>query len=221
MVNTEIRTVTLFAASLALHALVLSAMPRSQPTRFVSSPIEMTMFMPADPVVPKVETPRPSVKRSVTRAGPVKTQTHAAKEPAPESPGVSQESVAEAGLIAVPIGSAVFQPPRPTAEQAGPQSSGRGFAPAGSADAEPELLGEIKVPYPAEAQRNDVSGTVRMQVTIDVSGAVTSVKVLSGPGYGLNEAALEAMRRFRFKPATKKGEAIGYTFTYAYTFELE
>ena len=46
-------------------------------------------------------------------------------------------------------------------------------------------------------------------------------KIVSGPGYGLNEAALTAIRKFRFKPAKKGGEAVSTTMVYSYNFELD
>lgn len=133
---------------------------------------------------------------------------------------MAAESASDVGTLSVVIGPSTFGPPARSPTRTTP-SDGEGFAAPGAADSEPMLLGEIKVPYPSEALRNETTGTVRMMVTTNASGAVTSVKVLSGPGYGLNEAARDAMLRFRFKPAMKNGEAVGYTFTYAYTFELE
>ena len=56
---------------------------------------------------------------------------------------------------------------------------------------------------------------------IDAEGKVVEAIVLSGPGYGLNEAAREAARRFKFKPAKKNGEPVGTTITYSYTFLLD
>jgi protein TonB len=52
-------------------------------------------------------------------------------------------------------------------------------------------------------------------------GEVTAVSVISGPGFGLDEAAREALRRFRFTPATRHGAQVGSTFVYTYTFELD
>ena len=45
-------------------------------------------------------------------------------------------------------------------------------------------------------------------------------KVVSGPGHGLNEAALDAILRARFKPATKGGKPVATDLTYGYTFAL-
>ncbi|MGV3625222.1 MAG: TonB family protein [Archangium sp.] len=204
----------MFAASFALHALVLIAMPKQQVRRFVPPSFEMTTYVPPPT---KLEPPKPVMKRVVGRAvAPRKTEPFAPKL---EVAGPSTESTSPVGTFVLPTGTSTFGPMKSASSL--PSTPGTGFAPSGTADTEPVLLGEIKVPYPAEAQRNDVSGTVRMQVTVDAFGTVTTVKVLAGPGYGLDEAARDAMLRFRFRPATKNGEAVGSTFTYAYTFELE
>jgi protein TonB len=50
---------------------------------------------------------------------------------------------------------------------------------------------------------------------------VTAVSVISGPGFGLDRAALEALRKFRFRPAVTRGAPVGSTFVYTYTFELD
>jgi protein TonB len=38
--------------------------------------------------------------------------------------------------------------------------------------------------------------------------------------HGLNEAPLEAIRRARFKPATKGGKPVSTELTYGYTFAI-
>jgi periplasmic protein TonB len=50
---------------------------------------------------------------------------------------------------------------------------------------------------------------------------VVAVKVLEGPGFGLNEAARDALRRFRFRPATQGGEPVATELKYTYTFQLD
>lgn len=86
---------------------------------------------------------------------------------------------------------------------------------------EPEVLREVKVPYPEQARINEIEGSVRLKVTIDSQGAVQEVTVLCGPAYVLRKAARDALRRFRFKPGTKGGKAVSYTFIYTYTFCLD
>ena len=71
------------------------------------------------------------------------------------------------------------------------------YVPVYQLDREPSVLSDVKIPYPPDAKRAGIEGTVVLQVKIDEKGNVIDVKVLSGPGYGLNEAAAAAVRRSR------------------------
>jgi protein TonB len=85
----------------------------------------------------------------------------------------------------------------------------------------PRLAQEVRIPYPEEARRRGVQGAVVFDLLIDQSGVVREVKLLDGPGYGLNEAALGAIRSFKFLPAEVEGRAVAVRIRYAYRFVLE
>lgn len=53
-----------------------------------------------------------------------------------------------------------------------------------------------------------VQGDVVVEVTIDVEGNVIETKVLKTIGYGVEEKVLEAVKNWRFRPATRDGVAI-------------
>jgi protein TonB len=61
--------------------------------------------------------------------------------------------------------------------------------------------------YPPIALRQRLEGTVELNVLVDERGAVTETLVISGAGgrAGLTEAAVESVRRRRYRPATKDG----------------
>jgi protein TonB len=86
----------------------------------------------------------------------------------------------------------------------------------------PEVLADVRVPYPPEAKSRGVQGAVTLELLVDAAGNVRQATVLDGPGHGLNEAALEAARRFRFRPAVADGgKAVPVKIRYAYRFVLE
>jgi TonB family protein len=62
-------------------------------------------------------------------------------------------------------------------------------------------------PYPPIALRQHIEGVVELNVLVDEKGAVTDATVISGPpgSSGLNEAAIENVKRRRYRPATKDG----------------
>lgn len=56
--------------------------------------------------------------------------------------------------------------------------------------------------YPRAAQQLGRDGIVVLQATIDREGFVTDLEVLRGAPLGMTEAALSAVERWRFRPAT-------------------
>jgi TonB family protein len=64
--------------------------------------------------------------------------------------------------------------------------------------------------YPPIALRQRVEGIVELNVLVDEKGAVTDAQIVSGTGgrLGLDEAALENVKRRHYRPATKDGVAV-------------
>ena len=56
--------------------------------------------------------------------------------------------------------------------------------------------------YTGEARRAKLNGMVVLQATITPQGEVSDIAVVKGPGFGLERNAVEAVRNWRFKPAT-------------------
>jgi TonB family protein len=71
----------------------------------------------------------------------------------------------------------------------------------------PSLIKAVNAVPPADATRGFVTGDVKFEALIDASGKVESAKVLSGPE-PLREAALEALKQYQYKPATKNGQSV-------------
>ena len=64
---------------------------------------------------------------------------------------------------------------------------------------------KIKAPQPQYteiARKARIQGVVIVQAIIDKQGNVTSVKLLKGLPMGLDKAAVDAIKRWRFEPAT-------------------
>lgn len=85
----------------------------------------------------------------------------------------------------------------------------------------PKVAKEVKASYPAEAKKAGVDGAVVLDVLIDRSGKVRDVRVISGPGFGLNESAIEALKQFEFQPAQKGSESVAVKIRYTYRFKLD
>ncbi|WP_374075927.1 energy transducer TonB [Bdellovibrio bacteriovorus] len=84
----------------------------------------------------------------------------------------------------------------------------------------PKVSKEVKASYPVEAKKAGVDGPVVLDVLIDRTGKVREVKIVSGPGFGLNESAIEALKKFEFQPAQKGAESVAVKIRYTYRFKL-
>ena len=85
----------------------------------------------------------------------------------------------------------------------------------------PVLQSEFRIPYPPEARKKGVEGPVVMDLLIDSSGQVRKVDLVSGPEESLNQAALQALPQFKFRPAEIEGRAVAVRIRYVYRFVLE
>ncbi len=164
-----------------------------------------------------------------------------AEAPAPEMP-MSPDGFADLGGVALGNGGGSSEGVAiPTA--GGPRASGGGasgpatpktvtkkaaqqLAPA-AADActqpvvRPKRSVSVQAKYTKDARQAEIEGLVRIEVTVDEGGHVIAARLLSGLGYGLDEAALDAARKCVFEPATLCGKAVVGTAVVAQRFELE
>jgi protein TonB len=65
----------------------------------------------------------------------------------------------------------------------------------------PSVLTRVDPVYPDAAKRAGIDGTVELEVSIDATGKVTDVEVARGLPFGLSESAVDAVRRWTWKPA--------------------
>ncbi len=85
----------------------------------------------------------------------------------------------------------------------------------------PVLVSEVRIPYPEEAKKAGIEGPVVMDLLIDEQGKVRQVNLIKGPGFGLNYAALAAIKNFLFRPARIKDQSVAVKIRYTYRFVLE
>ncbi|NUN07027.1 MAG: energy transducer TonB [Bdellovibrio sp.] len=80
---------------------------------------------------------------------------------------------------------------------------------------------EVKATYPLEAKKAGIAGPVVLDILVDSVGKVRDIHVVSGPGFGLNESAVEALRKFEFRPALKGANSVAVKIRYTYRFKLD
>jgi TonB family protein len=74
--------------------------------------------------------------------------------------------------------------------------------------------------YTQEARDMKLEGEVLLEVSFSATGALHVNKVVRGLGHGLDEAAIAAATKIRFKPALRYGQAVDSTAVVHVTFQL-
>jgi protein TonB len=72
----------------------------------------------------------------------------------------------------------------------------------------PMVVYRIEPEYSEEARRAKYSGTVLVYIEVDTSGLPRNLRVVKGIGLGLDEKAIEAVSKWRFKPGRKDGKPV-------------
>jgi protein TonB len=85
---------------------------------------------------------------------------------------------------------------------------GGGVFSVGGGVSAPVLLSKIEPEYSEEARKAKYQGTVLLYVEVDPSGKAINMKVLHSLGLGLDEKAMEAVRKWKFKPGLKAGKPV-------------
>ncbi len=89
-------------------------------------------------------------------------------------------------------------------------------------DDPPVAMSPIRPSYPEIAQEAGIEGVVIVQAFIDEKGRVKETLILKGvPNTGLDEAAMEAIRKTRFKPAKQRERSVGVWISIPVNFKLK
>ena len=106
-------------------------------------------------------------------------------------------------------------PPPPPAQPRDPvRVGGRGQI------KEPTLLQRVEPEYPTLAVRANIRGTVILEAMVDADGRVATVKVLRSAHRLLDEAAMDAVRQWRYSPVILNGSPERFVLTVVLSFSL-
>jgi protein TonB len=174
-----------------------TALPKST---FQAAPLEAVASKP----VARVTTPE---KRAAAAEAPV--VLGGVPGGVPGAPGSS----ATGGLAAevAPANAAPAPPPVSETPRTALRVSGEVTA--------PRLLHSVQPRYPVVAEENHIEGDVTVQVDVDATGKVAKASAVSGPVM-LRQAAVDALRQWRYKPSTVNGEPVPIQLLVTVKFQL-
>lgn len=195
----------LLAALVTLDVIPLQRTPR-QPTVVTLIP-DIAPPPPAEPrPAPSVPAPQavvapPAVVRTPDQPAPAVDTVSVAPPPAPVVVAVTPPApVAAAEPVAAPAAPAPVTPP----------------------DFSADYLKNPAPRYPLEARRAREQGTVRLKVLVTPDGRVGEIRVLRSSGHDrLDEAALKAVRGWRFAPARQAGTPVAAWVIVPVPFQLQ
>ncbi len=90
----------------------------------------------------------------------------------------------------------------------------------------PEPIGGIagiqsRIVYPEIAKRAGVQGRVYVRAFVDENGNVQKVELMKGIGAGCDEAAMEAVKKTKFKPGKQRGKPVKVQVSIPILFKLQ
>jgi protein TonB len=116
------------------------------------------------------------------------------------------------GVLGGVIGGMGTAPPPPRPHQTGPLRVGGNVQAA-------RILNRVQPVYPPLARQTRISGTVRLHAIIGKDGTIQSLEVLNGHPL-LQQAALDAVRQWRYQPTLLNGEPVDVDTTIDVIFSL-
>jgi protein TonB len=213
------------------------------PTAVLPVPAPPSPKPPPRPVsLPRpIETPLPQAAETRPEPAPVTPSLAAAQPTPPASPATPANEPAPAVAPSGPPVSLVSGPPPVESDRtegvpigSGPPAPGStpptpnhntGLARASSAvttTARPQGGYQVRPSYPAAARRLGIQGTTLLRIHVLVDGRVGDVVVQQTAGHpDLDQAAAEAVRRWRFEPARRGDDPVAMWVMLPVEFRLK
>jgi len=78
----------------------------------------------------------------------------------------------------------------------------------GEIDKDPRVTSQMRPIYPFSLSKNGIEGEVSLEFIVSPDGSVRSIEVIKGDGVEFIKEAIAAVKRWKFKPGIKDGEAV-------------
>ncbi len=189
------------------HAAPPAQPPQPLPMEMVTIPTPAPAIRPAPPAPVKTATIKPH------KAAPAPRPLPAPVKPSPKA--ITTDTRAEADTSKT---SAVAEAPVASRSEPAPPAPPAPVVPPTHIGGH---LGNPRPAYPPLSIELGEAGAVGLRVAVGADGRAQEVSVARSSGFPrLDRAALQAVRNWRFRPATRGGEAIPYTYVFNVDFDL-
>jgi TonB family protein len=84
----------------------------------------------------------------------------------------------------------------------------------------PVLIYSVKPGFTQQARNAKIAGNVLVNLVVDQNGIPTNVRVVRGIGHGLDEKAIEAVSKYRFKPSMEHGQPVPVEINVELNFQI-
>ena len=138
--------------------------------------------------------------------------------PAPKTPPASRPVLtAPVPVLQTPVESPVQaapvvpapQPPAPPVVAPAPPAPPAAPGIVKASDLGARMISAVAPSYPMESRRKHEQGTVVLGLVLDLTGRVSSIAVVRSSGFErLDDAALRAVRKWRWAPITRDGQPV-------------
>ncbi|HMI87702.1 MAG TPA: TonB family protein [Polyangiaceae bacterium] len=161
--------------------------------------------------------PQPALDVMAPSAETPSAPASALEAPSESPPDFTLPSVGAASRGAAPAGSFIAT----GASHAHGAGSFDPVFPESAVDTRASLLSSVPVIYPEAARAAGIEVDVLLDLDIDGDGHVTNARARSAPALGLADAALRAVRGYRFTPARRAGRAVAVRMRWTVAFRLQ
>jgi len=84
----------------------------------------------------------------------------------------------------------------------------------------PQLIYKVEPEFSEEARKAKFSGVVILSIEVDTTGHARGFRVLQSPGLGLDQKAIDAVTKWRFRPGSQDGKPVVTAATIQVNFRL-
>jgi len=186
-----------------VEPLVKKPVPKPAPRLSSHLPLPRLPFTQPAPLPPAVAPPPAPPTPTVAEAPPAPSTPGAPSEPAPSSASGTGAPAAS------PASESAGRPALSASMSVASAPSGEAGAGPVTRSARPQGGYQVRPSYPSTALRQGIQGTTLLKVHVLIDGRVGDVLVQQTAGHpDLDQAAIEAVRRWRFEPARRGNDPV-------------